>query len=210
MVRLPRRCAVTGCREWALQDSQYCRAHSPQPAAPPEAQPEDVEAVRPRSGRPTRPAEAAVRPPFGPGARRGETADRAGSPARYGVRPAGGRRHPDGAGRAGQGLYGGVLGPGEWDELRRYIETQAAKTADGSGTLEEVAVMRTLIWRVMRRYENDPARALPLVRQGVDAICRALRTQRLLSGEGADSLSAAFAVALREIGEELGIDDPNG
>jgi hypothetical protein len=78
--------------------------------------------------------------------------------------------------------------------------------AEGPGTSGEVAVMRVLIRRVMQRIgEDDPLRALPLVRQGVDAICRALRTQRVLSGEGADSLSAAFAVALREIGEELGI-----
>ena len=50
-------------------------------------------------------------------------------------------------------------------------------------------------------------KALPLIRQGVDAICRALRTERVLTGESADSLAEAFGVALREIGEELGISD---
>jgi len=72
----------------------------------------------------------------------------------------------------------------------------------------EVAVMRVMIRRVMERIgEDDPVKALPLVRQGVDAICRALRTQRILAGESSDSLAAAFAVALREIGEELGIGE---
>lgn len=71
----------------------------------------------------------------------------------------------------------------------------------------EVAVMRIMIRRVMERIgEEDPVKALPLIRQGVDAICRALRTERVLSGETSDSLAAAFAVALREIGEELGLD----
>ncbi len=70
----------------------------------------------------------------------------------------------------------------------------------------EVAVMRVLIRRVLQQSgESDPARALPLVSRGMDAICRLLRTQRVLSGQSSDSLAAAFAVALREIGEELGL-----
>jgi hypothetical protein len=53
--------------------------------------------------------------------------------------------------------------------------------------------------------EEDPLKALPLVGQGVDAICRALRTERVLTGESAESLTTAFAVALLDIGERLGI-----
>lgn len=72
----------------------------------------------------------------------------------------------------------------------------------------EVAILRVMIRRVMERSgEADPLKALPLIRQGIDAICRALRTERVLSGESSDSLAAAMAVALREIGEELGIAD---
>ena len=68
--------------------------------------------------------------------------------------------------------------------------------------------MRVMIRRVMERIGvENPLKALPLIRQGVDAICRALRTERVLSGESAESLTAAFAVALTEIGEELGLGD---
>lgn len=71
----------------------------------------------------------------------------------------------------------------------------------------EVAVMRVLIRRVMQRLgEHDPAKALPLIRQGVDAICRALRTDKALSGEPTDSLFGAYNIALSDIGNDLGID----
>ena len=90
------------------------------------------------------------------------------------------------------------------DEERRDIARQLA--APGRSTEEEVALMRVMIRRVLDRIGGeDPIKTLPLVRQGVDAICRALRTDRVLTGEAADSLSEAFAVALREIGEELGL-----
>jgi hypothetical protein len=81
--------------------------------------------------------------------------------------------------------------------------------ASAAGELDmEVAVMRVMIRRVMERIGiDDPAKALPLVRQGVDAICRALRAQRVLSGEASESLAGAFATALREMGEELGAGD---
>ena len=138
------------------------------------------------------------------------------------VGPPGTQGESDDAARAAEGFYADVLSAEEWEDIRRQLGSERpstemaegppeARTTGGpsaAGTSGEVAVMRVLIRRVMQRIgEDDPLRALPLVRQGVDGICRALRTQRVLSGEGADSLSAAFAVALREIGEELGIGD---
>ncbi|MBC7234040.1 MAG: hypothetical protein H5T68_12455 [Chloroflexi bacterium] len=107
----------------------------------------------------------------------------------------------NGAKKPGHRFYASVFTPEEWAEIKQQLATPEL-------SLEmEVAVMRILIRRVMERIgEEDPAKALPLVRQGVDAICRALRSQRVLTGETADSLSEAFAVALREIGEELGIE----
>ncbi len=72
----------------------------------------------------------------------------------------------------------------------------------------EVAVMRVMIRRVMERIgAEDPGKSLPLILQGEDAICRALRTERVLSGEASDSLASAFATAVREMGEELGGTD---
>ena len=99
-----------------------------------------------------------------------------------------------------QQFYAGVLSTKEWGEIAQQL------AAPQLSMEMEVAVMRILIRRVMARIgEEDPLHALPLIRQGVDAICRALRTARVLSGESSDSLAAAFAVALREIGEELGV-----
>ncbi len=204
MARLRPRCKATGCRARALAGSEYCRVHSPSPSAT-EALPATL-AVRPEgrtasAGRAGRPAVRTGVPGDGTNGERGAT-------AAYGEA----QRERVEALRAGPGFYDDVLAGPEWTQLRRRLEAPIApaETSDASSMLEEVALMRALIWRVMQRFEDDPARALPLVRQGVDAICRALRTQRVLSGEGADSLSQAFAVALREIGEELGIDHANG
>lgn len=74
----------------------------------------------------------------------------------------------------------------------------------------EVAIIRVLMRRVLGRIgEDDPVKALPLVREAVDAICRSLRTQRLLTGESADSLAAAFGMAISEVAEELGAGAPS-
>lgn len=97
--------------------------------------------------------------------------------------------------------YAGVFSAEERALIERCLES-APETLEA-----EVAVLRLLIRRVMERLgADDPAKALPLVRQAVDSICRTLRAERVLKGEGADSLAAAFAVALREIGEELGVE----
>lgn len=99
-------------------------------------------------------------------------------------------------------FFAGVFSADEWREVERQLSAPQP-------SLElEVGILRVMMRRVLNRLgEDDPAKALPLVRQGVDAICRALRTERLLKGEAADSLAMAFAVALREIGEELGIGE---
>jgi len=99
------------------------------------------------------------------------------------------------------GFYADLFDEKELAEMGRLLQSPRRSTH------MEVAVMRVMIRRVMESIgTNDPVKALPLIRQGVDAICRALRTERILAGEGAESLAGAFAVALREIGEELGID----
>jgi len=139
MGKASRRCAVTGCRAWAMHGSTLCRSHA-------------------------------------------GAAD---------------SRHLPGDGDL-VGLYAHTFTPEERAEIARQL-------ASPQRTLEaEVAVMRVMIRRVMERIgADDPLRALPLIRQGVDAICRALRTERVLSGEGADSLAGAFAVAVGEIAEEM-------
>jgi hypothetical protein len=99
-------------------------------------------------------------------------------------------------------FYADTFSPEERAEVASQLRSARHSTE------MEVAVMRVLIRRVMEELgEQDPVKALPLIRQGVDAVCRALRTERVLTGEGADSLAAAFATALREIGEELGLNE---
>jgi len=111
-------------------------------------------------------------------------------------RPAAGSERP----QSENEWYTSVLSTEEWAQIQRWLESSP-------DTIHaEVAVMRVLIRRVMERVgDDDPARALPLVRQAVDSICRARRAQRVLTGDAADSLAAAFAVVLREMGEEMGI-----
>lgn len=119
---------------------------------------------------------------------------------------AGGEGRGEGGAQYAQGLlpgfYARAFSAEELAEIGRQLESPQRSME------MEVAVMRIMIRRVLERSgESDPLKALPVVRQGVDAICRALRTARVLSGESSDSLAAAFAVALREISEELGIGD---
>lgn len=106
------------------------------------------------------------------------------------------------AGQAPAGrLYEQLFTAQEWEEIGQQLES-AQRSLD-----EEVSLMRIMTRRVMERIgQEDPAKALPLVRQAMDAICRALRTERVLSGEASDSLAAALGRALEEIGEELGLN----
>ena len=99
-------------------------------------------------------------------------------------------------------FYESVFSPQELEDIGRLLDSEEHRLD------MEVAVMRVMIRRVMAHMGvDDPAQALPLVREAVDAICRALRTQRVLSGEASESLAGAFATALREMGEEMGASD---
>jgi hypothetical protein len=113
--------------------------------------------------------------------------------------PAAGQERP----RSDAEWYASVFSAEEWAQIQQWLDS----TPDMLDA--EVAVMRVLIRRVMERLGgDDPATALPLVGQAMDNICQALRAQRVLKGEAADSLAAAFAAALREIGEEVGREQP--
>jgi len=112
------------------------------------------------------------------------------------------RSQRDQSGNPSSSFYASLFTEQELADIGRQLQPPHRSTA------MEVAVMRVMIRRVMDSIgTTDPAKALPLIRQGVDAVCRALRTERLLTGEASDSLASAFAVALREIGEELGLGD---
>lgn len=77
---------------------------------------------------------------------------------------------------------------------------------------ETIAAMRFVILRAIAALGKRPSgvRLLLWMEETTEAgvrLANVLKAQRILTGESAESLSAAFAVALREIGEELGISD---
>ena len=110
------------------------------------------------------------------------------------------RAAPQTASSALDEFYAGLLTPEEKAEIARLMQGGARYTGG------EVAVMRVLIRRVMERNgQDDPLKALPAIREGVDGICRALRTEHVLSGEAGETLLRAFARVLEEMGEELGL-----
>ena len=123
-------------------------------------------------------------------------ARKAGRCAAHAIAPQ--ERAPESPGSVYQDLFSAE----EWGLLARQLGAP-------SRSLEsEVAMIRLMIRRVLARLgEEDPVRALPLVRQAVETLCRALRTGRVLENESADGLAQAMATALREIGEELGLGD---
>lgn len=93
-------------------------------------------------------------------------------------------------------------------ELELIGEFAAAE--DGSLT-DEIVVLRFLLHRavgllVKRRGFDDQMAGLDLVGDAASKLAQLLRVQRVLRGEGADSLAGALAVALHEISEELGLD----
>jgi len=74
-------------------------------------------------------------------------------------------------------------------------------------TLEDVIeVLKVLIFKILKREENDLAKTIPLMEKAVRSLIAALKARRALSGEAADGLAAAFAQALDELSTELGIE----
>lgn len=81
---------------------------------------------------------------------------------------------------------------------------QLADIAGLRGLTGEISVLRVALARLLTADgELTPAERLAMVARGVDAIGRALRTQRVLSGEQAE----AFAGALLQAVTELGVGD---
>ena len=89
-----------------------------------------------------------------------------------------------------------IFTPEEYEAVKRLVTTNAQPMA------VEMTIIRVLLRRVMTRIgTDDPVKALPLVRQAVDAMCRTLRTQRVLSGEAGETFSDTLATLLEQWGE---------
>lgn len=79
---------------------------------------------------------------------------------------------------------------------------QLAEVAGLEGLTAEVAVLRVALARLLASGDADltAAERLAVVARGVDALGRALRTQRLLTGGRAEGLAEAFDQVLAELG----------
>lgn len=85
------------------------------------------------------------------------------------------------------------------------LDALAQATADESVDAE-IALLRLAIRRVIERYgEDDPARALELLRRGVDSLVRAIRARRDLTGKPDDGLTERLDAALDELANEWGV-----
>lgn len=85
------------------------------------------------------------------------------------------------------------------------LDALAQATADESMDAE-IALLRLAIRRVIERYgEDDPARALELLRRGVDSLVRAIRARRDLTGKPDDGLTERLDAALDELANEWGV-----
>ena len=76
---------------------------------------------------------------------------------------------------------------------------------------DELSASRVAIRRVIEQLHNELppeeyAKLAALVFTGVNTIARLLRTQRVLSGDSADSISGALSIALDEIANEWNIE----
>jgi hypothetical protein len=91
------------------------------------------------------------------------------------------------------GLYSHHLTPEE------KLDLVAARAIEGVD--EEIAVTRLMIVRALRQQDAPPQAYARLV----EALCRQLRMRRQLSGQGADSLTAAIGTLIDEVGAGLGM-----
>jgi hypothetical protein len=73
---------------------------------------------------------------------------------------------------------------------------------DAADLIVELGLLRFYIRALA---DKDALTVIGAVGEGVQRLSVVLRAQRVLKGEAADSLAAAFAVALKEIAEEVGV-----
>jgi len=117
--------------------------------------------------------------------------------------------------RGGQAGNKNALVHGQYSE--RLSESDLALIAelskvDPTDMSAEIAAMRFVLYRAVaslgkrRKMEEILEHATVVSEAGV-RLARVLRVQRILIGESAEALAGAFAGALREIGEELGVGD---
>jgi len=105
------------------------------------------------------------------------------------------------------GFYSAAFTPEEVVVLREMMQK------DPADLTAEIAILRMVIQRgagTGRRPKKappvDPTVVLDGVSNAAARLAQVLRAQRVLSGQGSDSLASAFAVALQDVADLLGID----
>ena len=83
----------------------------------------------------------------------------------------------------------------------------ALSKSDPTDLAMEIGILRMLIRRAGAVAGVDPVPVLDGVSSAADRLARVLKAQRVLKGEAAESMTAAIAAAVRELGEELGLGD---
>ena len=87
--------------------------------------------------------------------------------------------------------------------LRERLEERIAATLAQAGSAqslaEEIGALRLVLARVLAE-EDDPARLATSIPRIVDAVVRAVRAQRALSGVTAEGLTEALTQVLIELG----------
>jgi hypothetical protein len=89
-------------------------------------------------------------------------------------------------------------------DLKMIVELAESDPTDMA---MEIGILRLLIRRAGAVTGIDPVPVLDGVSSAADRLARILKAQRVLKGEAAESMTAAIAAAVRELGEELGLGD---
>jgi len=82
---------------------------------------------------------------------------------------------------------------------------------DSKPLVDEIGIVRVTTRRVMEglHQELEPSEYVKIARQvisGAESIARLLRSQRVITGETADSIAGVIGQALELFGEEIGLD----
>ena len=92
------------------------------------------------------------------------------------------------------------------EELADLVSHALDDSLDDELSATRVAVRRVIEQLHAELPAEEYARLASLVFTGANTVARLLRTQRVLSGDSADSISGAIAVALDELASEWNID----
>ncbi len=96
--------------------------------------------------------------------------------------------------------------------LTEEEQAAAAQALELEGIDAEIALLRVLIRKVLTKDGKEGKEGVATqpdakeVRLHIEALCKALRLQHLLTGRAADKLAQSLANSLEQVGVQLGLD----